>query len=283
MRHLTNVQPLRRKPGHSETGFAMWKGKSAFFKRYDDPAHFRVETRALDLLRSHAPASFRFVDYIAACSRSSTIVFPRLPRDASRAASEFRSPEHVVEAVCGQIVEEIAAVGKLPLGRLMLRAAEPWHFLQRVAPHLDQSPPPLLALLPQTPRQQIVFRYDPQLDNFLVTDRQSRLEIWSIDFSMWRRMHCAYPFAFVWHDLQERPRPGLDPHSLGAVILKRFESWLVSSGGNRRDAHAWLLACRAEALAHELDGHLRRGHAPVACQKRERLNQTLRELARCRS
>lgn len=283
MRHLTNVQPLRCKPGHSETGFGAWKGSSAFYKRYDNPAHFATETLALDLLRSHAPVSFRFVDYIAVCSRSSTIVFPRLPRDASRAASEFRAPEQVVDAVCGQIVDEIAAVDQLPLDQLPLRAAEPWHFLQRVAPHLDPRLPPLLALLPQAPPQEIVFRYDPQLDNFLVTDRQSRLQIWSIDFSMWRRMHCAYPLAFLWHDLLERPRPGLDPHRLGSVILKRLDNWLVSSGGNCRDAQAWLLACRAEALAHELDGHLRRGHATVACQKRERLNQTLREFALCRS
>ncbi|MCO6459343.1 MAG: hypothetical protein J5I93_28875 [Pirellulaceae bacterium] len=283
MRHLTHLQPWRRKPGHSETGLAVWHGKLAFYKRYEDPAHYAVETQALDLLRSHAPVAFRFVDYIAASFRSSTIAFPRYPRDASRAASESRSPEQVVAAVCDQIVEEIAAVGNLPLDRLPLRAAEPWHFLHRMAPHLDEGLRPLLELLPHSPRQQIVFRYDPQLDNFLVSDCQTRLEIWSIDFSMWRRMHLAYPFAFLWHDLLERPRPNLDPRALGAVILNRFENWLKSCDGGGQDARAWLLACRAEALAHELDGYTRRGHTTIAQQKNNRLNQTLREFAQCHS
>jgi hypothetical protein len=255
----------------------MWRGRGVFYKRYPGAAHFASELQALDLLRRHAPPSFHFVDRLDACPATHTIVFPRFLMDTSAAASASPHPEAVVDAVCLQVVEELAVVRALPEGELTLRAADPWHFLLRVEARLEAQDREVIRALPCSD-DHVVFRYDPQLDNFLVTDTDARAGVWSTDFSMWRRVHVGYPFAFLWHDLCERPRPRLDPERLRTTIAARYAAWASATGRDPARTGVWLVAGRAEALAHELDGHTRRGSSAVAGEKLVTLTRTLKEL-----
>ena len=276
---FTELTSIRIKPNHSETGTAWWQGRRVFFKRYlDDHGHFETEIQALQLLRDRAPASFRFVDELAHYSDSRTIVFPLLTKDASQAACEVNSMETIVEAVCNQIDVEIKSVQSITKHDITLRAHEPWHFLRRIESLIsdDRNYQIVQSILARS-SDYIVFRYDPQLDNFAIDDRG----IWSIDFSMWRVMPVAYPFAFLWHDVVERPRHGLDGDALRDVVVRRTRDWFNATGRNPDEAVLWLLACRAEALAHEVDGHLRRGNSCIAASKLSALRLILMELQPC--
>lgn len=278
---LTECELLRSKTGHSETGVATWRGRHVFFKRYESHDHFATELKALDLLRSSAPSQFRFVDVLAACSSSRTLVFPRLLMDASQAAMQSDNPGEVVHQVCLQLIAEIDVTRRLPQTCLPLRAAQAWHFLRRSTSLLGDQADQIVALLEDLTDEQIIFRYDPQLDNFLVQDAQACKGVWSIDFSMWRRMHMAFPFGFLLHDLLERRRPGLDLCQVQPVIESHLADWMTASGQDGTRAHVWLLASRAEALAHEVEGHSRREQATMAQRKLVSLKQVMKELARC--
>ena len=281
MFHLIDRLPLRIKHGHSETGTAVWRGRRVFYKCYPDAAHYETEVRALALLRSDAPISFRFVDRLEECPASRTILFPKLLMDASQAAIVSASPESIVEAVCRQIAAEIDVVRAINVRQLRLRASEPWNFLRRIEASLQTRHRSLIGILPTDSETDVTFRYDSQLDNFLLKDRAMCTGIWSIDFSMWRRAHFAYPFSFLWHDILERPRPGLDEERLKRIILRHIRQAIHANGVDAEEAGFWLLANRAEALAHEFDGHRRRGHTSVAKEKLEKLTLTLEELAGC--
>lgn len=250
----------------------MVEGQQVFVKQYlgHDFPHYTMEVRTLDALRELDSPVF-YVDYLGHCPRNRTVVFPILDEDLASYSRRCKLTTADIHGLCDLIWIETQAMQHLTSVALVLRASEPFHFLKLLARDPSFAHLPFPRALARYESNPILFRYDPQMDNFMLQNHA----LYSIDFSMLRMMHPLFPYAFVLHDLIERPRPNLTPEPIQEAMeayLMTYRQQLLSESTISR----LLLLCRAEALAHEVDGHRRRGNHVQARHKCERLDNVLK-------